>query len=439
MSYLNFQTSVFYDFEYFLSLPTNKKLYELFKNLDLSSFQNRNYGLGQTGYSRHAMIRALIVKNIVQLNSIPRLVNYLQDNPFICDLCGFDFHRVPDATQFYRLLSSLNTSKLHKLQADTNNQYYHTSHSSIQSVSIDSKPVLAPTRENNPKYHQRNLTNKHDQPKRNPDATLGYYSTHIDYTGKKITDFRWGYRTHSIIDNDTGCTLVEITVPSNLPDNEIAKIIFKELKMNYDLSKLRNIFGDKAYDDKKMKDHIRELLKSAIERPQDLDFIIRKNFRNSKCHTPAIKGIQCPGNLMMRFNGLTPVNKKGTKYRMKFRCPLAVLKLDRPCPINHPLLTEGKHYGCTKYITIPAVQAKIIRALIEDNKMKRSKPGRIRVKIERYFSRLQAITSEESTYYSLKSVRNHVALAHLTLSLVALTALKLGKPDKINSYLTFAA
>jgi len=71
--------------------------------------------------------------------------------------------------------------------------------------------------------------------------------------------------------------------------------------------------------------------------------------------------------------------------------------------------------------------------------MKRSKPGRIRVKIERYFSRLQAITSEESTYYSLKSVRNHVALAHLTLSLVALTALKLGKPDKINSYLTFAA
>jgi len=83
MSCINLQTSMFYDFEYFLNLPTNRKLYELFKNLDLSSFQNRNYGLGQTGYSRQAMIRALIVKNIVQLNSIPRLVNYLQDNPFI--------------------------------------------------------------------------------------------------------------------------------------------------------------------------------------------------------------------------------------------------------------------------------------------------------------------------------------------------------------------
>jgi len=305
MSRLNLQTSMFYDFEYFLNLPTNRKLYELFKNLNLSLFQNRNYGLGQTGYSRHAMIRALIVKNIVQLKSIPHLITYLKDNSFICDLCGFDSHRVPDATQFYRLLSSLNTSKLHKHLAEINNQYYHTSHSSIQSISIDSKPVLAPSRQNNPKYHQRNLTNKHKKPKRNPDGTLGYYATHIEYTREKITDFRWGYRTHSIIDNDTGCTLVEITVPINLPDNEIAKIIFKELKINYDLSELRNIFGDKAYDDKKMKYHIHDLLKPSLKRPPDLEFIIRKNFRNSKCHTPAIEGIPCPRNLMMRFNGLT--------------------------------------------------------------------------------------------------------------------------------------
>ena len=182
------------------------------------------------------MIRVLIVKNIVQLKSIPRLVTYLKDNPFVCDLCGFDSYRIPDETQFYRLLHSL--------------------------------------------------------------------------------------------DNDTGCTLVEIPVPINLTDNEIPKILFKELKINYDLSELRNIFGDKAYDDKKMKCHIHDLLKPSLKRPQDLEFIIRKNCRNSKCPTPAIEGIPCPGNLMMRFNGLTPVNKKGTKYRMKFCFPLAVLNLD---------------------------------------------------------------------------------------------------------------
>jgi len=92
MSYLNLLTSVFYDFEYFLNLPTNRKIYELFQNLDLSLFKNKNYGLGKTGYPRHAMIRALIIKNIVQLKSIPRLITCLKDNPFICDLCGFDSH-----------------------------------------------------------------------------------------------------------------------------------------------------------------------------------------------------------------------------------------------------------------------------------------------------------------------------------------------------------
>ena len=102
-------------------------------------------------------------------------------------------------------------------------------------------------------------------------------------------------------------------------------------------------------------------------------------------------------------------------------------------------MTEGKHYGCIKYVSITGDQAKIIKALIEDNKLKRTKPGRIRVKIEHYFSRLQDITSEDAPYSSIKSVRNHVALAHLTLSLVALTALKMDRPNKINSYMTFEA
>jgi len=131
------------------------------------------------------MIRVLIVKNIVQLKSIPRLVTYLKDNPFVCDLCGFDSYRIPDETQFYRLLHSLDTDKIHQLLVNINNQYYDISHTSIRNVSIDSKPVLAPTRENNPKYHQRNLTNKNKQPKHNPDATLRYYATHIEYTEEK--------------------------------------------------------------------------------------------------------------------------------------------------------------------------------------------------------------------------------------------------------------
>jgi len=86
MASLTFQPSLFYNWDYFLNLPTNRKPYELFQNLDLSQFEDKNHGHGQTGYSRHAMIRALIVKDIVQLSSIPRLVEYLKDNATGCTL-----------------------------------------------------------------------------------------------------------------------------------------------------------------------------------------------------------------------------------------------------------------------------------------------------------------------------------------------------------------
>jgi hypothetical protein len=45
---------------------------------------------------------------------------------------------------------------------------------------MDSKPVLAATREKNFKNPSRNTKNKAKKPKRNPAATLGYYSQSRD-------------------------------------------------------------------------------------------------------------------------------------------------------------------------------------------------------------------------------------------------------------------
>ncbi|MCD6459149.1 transposase, partial [bacterium] len=104
------QPSLFYDFNIFVELPLHKKFYELFSNLDLSKIKDTNIFVGRTGYSRHAMFRALIVKNILQLNSIPRLIYFLKNNLFICDLCAFYNYQIPDETQFYRFINELDTS-----------------------------------------------------------------------------------------------------------------------------------------------------------------------------------------------------------------------------------------------------------------------------------------------------------------------------------------
>jgi len=64
---------------------------------------------------------------------------------------------------------------------------------------IDSKPVMAATQENNFKNPNRNTRNKKKKPKRNPAATLGYYSYQQVPGRKDNYIFFWGYRTFAKI------------------------------------------------------------------------------------------------------------------------------------------------------------------------------------------------------------------------------------------------
>ena len=63
----NFQFSLFYDY-YAIQQSSNfyRKYDALFSVLDLSGFPSINTEVGRTGYSRHAILRALIVKHTVK-------------------------------------------------------------------------------------------------------------------------------------------------------------------------------------------------------------------------------------------------------------------------------------------------------------------------------------------------------------------------------------
>jgi hypothetical protein len=43
----------------------------------LSTVRDTNTGVGRTGYSRHAMLRAFIVKHLEGIKSVPRLIEFL--------------------------------------------------------------------------------------------------------------------------------------------------------------------------------------------------------------------------------------------------------------------------------------------------------------------------------------------------------------------------
>jgi len=96
------QTSFFYDIQELVrNAPLLRKYYLIFQALDLSALKDRNYGVGATGYSQHAILRAFIVKHLEGIKSVPRLIEYLNSVPPLLELCGFELGNLPDESQFH--------------------------------------------------------------------------------------------------------------------------------------------------------------------------------------------------------------------------------------------------------------------------------------------------------------------------------------------------
>ena len=138
MSHYSIQTSLFYSIEYFLDVPIYKKYHLLFSNLDLSKFPNVNTDVGATGFSRHAMLRALIIQTLENIPSIPQLIWFLSNHPVLSDLCGFKHHDIPDETQFYRFLKNIKHSLFEDLFTATNKTLVDLNIITLKKFIIDS-------------------------------------------------------------------------------------------------------------------------------------------------------------------------------------------------------------------------------------------------------------------------------------------------------------
>ena len=263
----HFQTSFFYDLQELVrTAPLMRKYYYIFKSLDLSALKNKNLGVGATGYSRHAMLRAFIIKHLEQIKSVPRLIEYLGSIPPLAEMCGFDVGVLPDETQFYRFLSKTKNSTLKAIHKAANDLLIENNVISLDEFIIDSKPIQAATKENNFKNPSRNTTNKAKRPKRNPRATLSYYSCQVIGGKKQNMIFFWGFRTHALVTKE-GICLVEKTLPNNYTDQEVAFSLIKELKRKYRFKKGAMFLADKAYDVRELYTFITDKMKSTAYIP----------------------------------------------------------------------------------------------------------------------------------------------------------------------------
>ena len=426
-----FQLNIFYDYQWFIAhSEIHRKYHYLFKSLDLSSLHDTNNGIGCTGYSRHAIMRSFIIKTLEEIPSIPRLISFLAAHPVLTEMCGFSIDKLPDETQFYRFLSSTKTSVIENIHHLLNKELIEKEIISLSHFLIDSKPIMAATRNNNIKNPKRNVRNKHKQPKRNPQATLGYLS-YLEIPGKKNQyTFFWGYRTHVICSKE-GIPLVSYTAPNNMTDAKLAYKLIKKLKRVYHFKKGAIFIADAAYDERDFYTFIVNEMKSLA--------CIPINPRNQQ--TPKTFGPHgCPlceaGIEMKSASSWT----EGNRDRLKFRCPIkadtsTAKQYPNGCPLNKPCFTEGAQYGCTKYLDL----TDDARSRVPRDSLLYKKTYAMRTEVERYFSRLGEREAEQTTHYKLKIVRNQMAIAHLSMCLVAHAAgILINQPEKIRCFRTFA-
>jgi len=432
------QTSFFYDLQELIrNAPLIRKYYLIFKALDLSALPDRNYGVGATGHSRHAMLRAFIVKHLQGIKTVPELIDYLNSIPPLLELCGFELGNLPDESQFYRFLQKTKNSTLKAIHQKADQLLIENDFATLDEFIIDSKPVMAATRENNLKNPRRNTKDKTRKPMRNPLSTLGYYSCQLIDGKKENLLFFWGYRTHAIVTKE-GICLVEKTLPNNITDAEVAFSLIKELKRRFRFRKGAIFIGDKAYDVKDLYTFIVERMKSQPYIP-----INPRNQKDDKTFGPHGCPL-CKAKLEMKSAGRWT---EGNRERIKFRCPLKTSKklaaklvvslsnpFDHSCPVKHPSFNTGKCYGCTKYLDV----ADDARSGVPRDSKEFKETFKDRQIIEQYFSRLGDREVEQTTHYKFNTIRNQMTIAHLSTSLVAVAAaIVLNQPQKIRCYRTF--
>ena len=427
------QNSLFYDYYALIDSCSFLKKYDaLFRAFDMIYEQPDFPEVGRHGYRRSAYFKALIYKRSANIKYISDLIRDLESRPILAEMCGFNAGRIPDASRFSRFLTDNNNSEFENLFHASGKLLVKKGAATLDVVMADSKPIKANTKHNNPKNPNRKL-DKTTKIKRNPMATLSYYSYIKQPNGDKKKTFTWfwGYRTHVLLSGE-GIPLIELTLPNNRTDGKVAKALLKKFVRVYGQKKGRIFIGDAGYDE-------RELYKFIVEELKAEPFIPLNRRNRQPDKKLGSHGLPlCQAKLEMKFAG---ISRDKARTRKKFRCPIRAASkkekasLPRLCSIEHELFGSDKCYGCTAYIDVTNDH----RSQVPRESKRFKDTYKCRTEAERYFSRLGPREVEEMSQYKYRAIRNQMTIAHLTLSLTAVAAaLVLEQPDKIRCYKTFA-
>lgn len=406
--------------DFFTSQPIIDFYQTLFDNIDLSEFpefiESKN---GPKGYSRHALTRAFVVMNCEHFREITLLLDFLYSNLKIAQLCGFDItKKLPSYSVFQRHIKDIENTKLKDIMKSQVLSLQKLGAMSNSIVSVDSTPIKANTKYNNPKCFSKHKFSKENPPKSDKDCKLGVHTASNEFTDKNY-EFYWGYKNLVMCDSKSGLPIYEMTLTGEKAD--VSSLInFLDEVDNWFSLKNSNLLADKGFDSKANYDYIKYNLHGKA--------FIAKNKRNTKqLETLPSGNPLCEAGLAMHKDGKQYL--KGS-IKQKFCCPFRKSNDDTKCPCNHPKYNNGrKNRGCIRYKTTGIDYRASVDETSDYFKFYYSK----RTESERYNSRFKNLNLENASVRNKCSIANLNTFGHICLLAVALAAIKTNNGEKLRS------
>ena len=381
---------------------------KLFSSLD---FTLPRAATGRRGFPKEAMVCAFIVMKCEGFSQITDLADYLDNNRLIAHYCGFNIMEpLPSYWTYDRCLRQLNNGALKSIVANLVQKLYELGVVDASFVGLDSTPVMANTKQNNPKSFAKSKFSKENHPKSDPDCALGVHSASNQHNERRY-EFYWGYKSHVLVDCISGLPLYELTTPGNIADSAVAADILAAANQTVSLKEC-TFLADKGYDVKSIYNTVKTVYEGEAFIP--LNPRGTKDLKALPAGNPV-----CEAGFAMHKDSKTTDNNR---TRQKYCCPFRQSKTGE-CPCNHKNWNNGKKSrGCTKYRTVPDDY----RLSIDRSCLYFKRTYALRTECERYNSRFKSTGQERLWVRSGASAANLNTLAHIPALAVALVAVLSG-------------
>ena len=403
-----YRQEIIQDVTLFTSQPAANFYDKLFSSLD---FTLPCAATGRRGFSKEALLCAFIVMKCEGFGYITDLMDYLENNRIIAHYCGFDITKpLPSYWTYDRFLRQLDNGELKAVMADLVRQLYQLGVVDASFIGLDSTPVKANTKHNNPKSFTKNKFSKENHPISDKDCALGVHSASNQHNERRY-EFYWGYKSHVLVDCISGLPLYELTTPGNIADSSVATEILAAANQTLSLKEC-TFLADKGYDVKSIYNTVKAVYEGEA--------FIPLNVRSTKTSKTLSAGNPvCEAGLAMHKDGKTT---DSGRTRQKYCCPFRQSKTS-VCPCGHKNWNNGKkNRGCTKYKTVPDDY----RLSIDRSCLRFKRTYALRTECERYNSRFKSTGQERLWVRNGASAANLNTLAHISALAVALTAVLSG-------------